>query len=108
MRMRMITTTPDEDDEDDDDDDDGDDNGGGGSDGVIMIIILTEWFLLIALGITTVPSKQTDLTDFVATKHGRPYQKHMVNLSQHTYRHNTLNLCFPQNNAPLHEIGNLQ
>ena len=106
--MRMIATTPDEDDEDDDDDD-GDDNGGGG-DGVIMIIILTE---LMTPGTVVIPraiciqTSRLNSTDFVATKHGRPYQKHMVNLSQHTYRPNTLNLCFPQNNALLHEIGNL-
>ena len=54
-----------------------------------------------------IQTKRLNSTDFVATKHGRPYQKHMVNLSQHTCRANTLNLCFPQNNAPLHEIGNL-
>ena len=55
----------------------------------------------------SIQTNKLNSTDFVATKHGRPYQKHMVNLSQHTYRPNTLNLCFPQNNAPLHEIGNL-
>ena len=61
-------------------------------------------------GIVVIPSIQTNRLnsiDFVATKHGRPYQKHMVNLSQRTYRPNTLNFYFPQNNAPLHEIGNL-
>ena len=55
----------------------------------------------------SIQTNKLNSTDFVATKHGRPYQKHMVNLSQHNYRPNTLNLCFPQNNAPLREIGNL-
>ena len=55
----------------------------------------------------SIQTNRLNSTDFVATKHGRPYQKHMVHLSQHTYRPNTLNLCFPQNNPSLHEIGNL-